>query len=67
MWRPPQMLFNLTESGFDLFWLPDDFTRVWTESRSMTAPLPPLRSITPVNLAHDLWDAHAHRYEASDI
>jgi hypothetical protein len=61
MWRPPQMLLNLTSSGYNLLWLPDDFTRVWTEARSISAPLPTLRRITSQNLAHDLWDAHAHR------
>jgi hypothetical protein len=61
MWQPPQMLMNLTEVGFELFWLPDDFTRTWTETRSMSEPLPTLRTITPQNLAYDLWDAHAFR------
>lgn len=62
MWRPPKTLLNLTQAGFDLMWLPDDFTRVWTNSRSITAPLPTLRSITADNLAYDMWDAYAHRY-----
>lgn len=61
MWRPPQMLLNLTAAGFDLLWLSDEFTRVWTESRSMTAPLPELRRITKQNLAYDMWDARAHK------
>jgi hypothetical protein len=60
-WKPPQTLLNLTDAGFDLLWLPDGFTRGWTESRSMVEPLPTLRIITPHNLAYDMWDAHAHR------
>jgi hypothetical protein len=60
-WRPPRTLLNLTDAGFDLLWLPDGFTRGWTESRSMVEPLPTLRTITPQNLAYDMWDAHAHR------
>jgi len=61
MWRPPQMLLNLTEAGYDLMWLPDTFTRGWTETNSMTAPLPTFRRITAQNLAYDMWDARAHR------
>lgn len=66
MWRPPQMLMNLTVAGFDLMWLPDDFTRSWSESRSIAQQLPILRTITPQNLAYDLWDAHAFRCVDSD-
>lgn len=61
MWRPPQMLMNLTAAGFELFWLPDAFTRAGAESRSIADPLPTLHTITPQNLAYDLWDAHAYR------
>lgn len=55
------MLLDLTDAGFDLFWMPDDFTRVWMESRSMTAPLPVLRQVTSQNLMYDIWDARAYR------
>jgi hypothetical protein len=55
------MLLNLTAAGFDLFWLPDGFTRTGAESRSIADPLPTLQTITAQNLAYDLWDAHAYR------
>jgi hypothetical protein len=61
MGRPPAMLLNLTAVGFHLSWLPDAFVRVWSEGRSIGAPLPPLRAITPANLQHDLWDARVFR------
>lgn len=61
MWRPPQMLMNLTAAGFELFWLSDAFTRTDAESRSIADPLQTLQTITPQNLAYDLWDAHAYR------
>lgn len=61
MWIPPTMLLNLTAAGFHLSWLPDQFVRVWSESRSINSALPILRTITAKNLEYDLWDARVFR------
>eukprot|EP00879_Flechtneria_rotunda_P018331 GHRR01019228.1.p1 GENE.GHRR01019228.1~~GHRR01019228.1.p1 ORF type:complete len:561 (+),score=158.07 GHRR01019228.1:121-1683(+) len=58
MWRPPQMLLDLTIAGFTLLHLPDEFTRVWAPGRGVGAPIPKLRHITQQNLQYDMWDTH---------
>jgi hypothetical protein len=57
----PRMLLSLAAANYTMMHLPDDFVRVWADGRALTAELPPLRSITPANLAYDVWDASVFR------
>jgi hypothetical protein len=57
----PRMLLDLTKAGYRLMHLPDTFTRVWWDGRSVTAAIPKLHEVTAHNLKYDLWDARMFR------
>jgi hypothetical protein len=57
----PRMLLELAAAGYRMLHLPDEFTRVWWDGRSITASIPKLREVTERNLKYDLWDAETFR------
>jgi hypothetical protein len=57
----PRMMLDLAQAGYRLLHLPDEFTRVWWDGRSITAAIPKLRQVTEQNLKYDLWDAETFR------
>ena len=52
----PRMLLKLSDAGFKLMHLDEDFTRVWSDGRAATNALPVFKQILPENLMYDLWD-----------
>lgn len=61
MWVHPKMLLDLSAAGFRLMHLNDEFTRVWSQGRAVTAAIPPLRQVMPQNLKYDFWDAQVFK------